>query len=341
MSSVPSSCFTALVGGALGERTEPWETLMSVISDTDSWKSDTKRAEDAGVDEGGTPHVATKKPPSETKKLLNVTMADNQALKKLALHALHRIERTRDIVWGPENLASSASCFNWALCAGDLGYDDDFSSWPPALFDWISVAERSKHPWRSEGKPWKTVSYIAVQRRCAKVLKSFGPQVAKEIDAITARHLKRVGKLKKEDWERKGKDLELLVAEDVMRLAVKMAGMVPITNDTQAGDYSASSSSSSPSSSSTPSPSSIVVGMRGKPGVACNFSHWWLEVPTGRMYSNGRPERVRCETYPNAPIYFTPCYFGAPGAKTPRGTFRVQVKELLPRHLELIRSALK
>jgi len=100
MSSVPSSCFTALVGGALGERTEPWETLMSVISDTDSWKSDTKRAEDAGVDEGGTPHVATKKPPSETKKLLNVTMADNQALKKLALHALHRIERTRDIVWG-------------------------------------------------------------------------------------------------------------------------------------------------------------------------------------------------------------------------------------------------
>jgi hypothetical protein len=173
----------------------------------------------------------------------------------------------------------------------------------------VSVAERSKFPWRSEGKPWKTVSLVVMQKRCAKILASLAPRFRLALDEITQQHLKRVSKLSKQEWTgSKAVEIEALVAEEVMRLAARVAGMEPCK----------------------PSASSYVIGMRGKPGIACNFTHWWVELPTGRKYRSGAPERVRCETYPNAPIYFTPCF--EPTGKRIRGTWRIHVKALLASH---------
>ena len=161
------------------------------------------------------------------------------------------------------------------------------------------------------------MSLVALQRRCAAALGPLAPNLRAQVDKITAAHLSRVKTLTKAQWEAKSSELETKVALDAMRLAATIAGMEPC-DESDRGAY--------------------MIGMRGKPGVPCNFSHWWIELPTGRFYKSGEPERVRCETYPNAPIYFTPC---APGATKTRGTFRIAVRALIPAHAAAIAAATK
>ena len=49
-------------------------------------------------------------------------LADPAALRRSALGAQLEIQRTRELVFGPNSLLWSASCFNWALGAGELGF---------------------------------------------------------------------------------------------------------------------------------------------------------------------------------------------------------------------------
>ena len=54
--------------------------------------------------------------------------ADPAAMRHLALQAQLTIEATRELVFGPDDLLASASCFNWALGGGELGFNE--GSWP-------------------------------------------------------------------------------------------------------------------------------------------------------------------------------------------------------------------
>ena len=204
---------------------------------------------------------------------------------KVAVAAQLAMERTRELVVGPNSLLASASCFNWALAGGVLE-----QGWPEALFDWVSVAERLRHPWRSEGRPWKHISYVEIQRRCATRL-SFLPQhYLEELDDITLGHCQRCSALECSDYRRWEIEARC-VSRKIMGLAAKIAGMAPVLEENcRAKD------------------TTCYLGMRGKAGVPANFSHWWLEIPTGRLASADRFERVRCETCPGAPIYFSPVY---------------------------------
>lgn len=48
----------------------------------------------------------------------------------------------------------------------------------------------------------------------------------------------------------------------------------------------------------------VVLGAYGKSDEPANFSHWWLELPTGRVRKGGRMEYISCESYPGASVYF-------------------------------------
>jgi hypothetical protein len=287
---------------ALGfpEPRDPWESIREAIGDL---------SED---EQRGTASAAP---------ALNSDYADADSVSAVACAALDRVGKSKEsVVFGPPDLLSSAACFNWALCAGSLGFGAQ--SWPESLFDWVSVQERSVYPWRSEGnKPWKTVSLCAVQRRCAVALCRLPDHILAELDQLTAAHLGRVSLLSRQDWEtpKIAAPLERQVAEELMLLAARVAGLTPCDESTAGA---------------------VGLAMRGKPDLPPNFSHWWLEVPTGRTNKKGEPVRVNCETYPSAPPYFTRCPRRHRSHDPERGHAVVYVTGVFARHLEVMRLAL-
>ena len=233
------------------------------------------------------------------------------------------------------------------------------------------MAERARHPWRSEGgKPWKMISVWTVQKRCAlKLAAHLLPEHIEELDRLTGDHCARVAGLSKEEWDARAPELETLVAEEAMTLAARIAGMRPCPGPAPRGGGSADGGEggvgggvgggAGGGAGGGEWEGAVAIGMRGSPDLPCNFSHWWIEVPTGReevreeMGEGGeeggkfmipdnaydtteRQERVRCETYPSASVYFTPCYQDY----TPRGSFRIFVTGALPQHLAGMAAAL-
>ena len=272
----------------------------------------------------------TKSSSSNSSATNTSTHADRATLFRAALRAQLAAERSRDLVCGPENgPLSSASCFNWALGAGTLNIGGTESGWPEALFDWVSVSERVRHPWRSEGRPWKNVSIVAIQQRSAKALSSLHSAFLDELDRITEEHCARVGRFKcRREWEEQAATIERQVCIELMELCANVAGL-------NVGGKHADDDV-------------IVLGMRGKPGVPPNFSHWWLEIPTGRHYmlegggNTSHVERVRCETCPGAPVWFSPCNDPAGvAADDDRGTYRMCLRGIKREHLEGILSSLE
>jgi hypothetical protein len=108
------------VGTTETKKQQPWIMLKDVIFET-------------------VPSKEVEKKEIESK----CAFAASEGLKKLAIRVDQAIEKTENIYWGPDNLCISASCFNWALCGGELGYKDDYASWPPAMFDWVTIQSRA------------------------------------------------------------------------------------------------------------------------------------------------------------------------------------------------------
>ena len=82
------------------------------------------------------------------------------------------------------------------------------------------MAERTQHPWRSEVKPWKNISLVTVQRRCARYLAHLAPAHLAELDRITLAHLARVKGLSKDQWDARARQLESQTACEVICMCV-------------------------------------------------------------------------------------------------------------------------
>lgn len=151
-------------------------------------------------------------------------------MQDLALRAQLTLDQTDDpAVFGPDELCYHASCFNWALGAGLIGA----APWCQALFNWVSYTERGEHPWRApNGRPYKTITVCGMQRRAKTALGFLREEHKSELDQITREHCARITGLSREEWKVNAGQLEAQVAQELMALAAKIAGLTPCPKGT-------------------------------------------------------------------------------------------------------------
>ena len=176
--------------------------------------------------------------------------APPEDVQHIALRAQLSLEESPEpAIFGPDGLHHHAACFNWALGAGEIGA----APWCQALFNWVSYTERAAHPWRTQDRPYKTITVCAMQRRARTSLDFLRPEHRDELDRITREHCARVANLSREQWRSRGHEMETCVSTQLMALAAVISGLTPCAPDT---------------------PNAVLLGAYGKTNEPANFSHW-------------------------------------------------------------------